>query len=330
MRRTFGLLVAVALGLAGMSCAGAGGRVITAEFADVGDLVPRANVQQADAVVGSIRSIDLLDRDGVWLAQVKMQVGDDATLNKGMRAVVRSTSLLGEKYVDLIPGPAGSPSLPDDSVIPPSNTAKAPELEQVFSQLGAILQSGSLEDLAKITSASAMILDGQEDSVGRVLDGTAKLLSSVHAQKDELAQALDSLASASGTLAANKGTLNSALVTADSALKIVAGQQHELDQLLINLDKLGGPLGDLTRKHQGDTDSQVKSLNAVVPKLYEMRKTLDHAVKELPSFTKLFARAAPGDYIQLDVDLAAAPIGLPLTLASSVPQLQAMFLEVTK
>ena len=329
MKRVLGLLVSLALGLGAMSCAGAGGRRISAEFVDVGDLVPRANVQQSDAVVGSIRSIDLEDRHGQWLAKVTMQVNDQATLNQGMRAIVRSTSLLGEKYVDLVAAPEGAPTLGENAVIPAANTAKAPELEQVFSQLGAILQTGALEDLAKITSASAMILEGQEDSFGRVLDGTANLIASVRAQKDALAQALDDLASASGTLAADRGTLDRALVTSDKALKIVAGQQSELDDLVVQLDKLGGPLADLTRKHQADTDSQVKSLNAIVPKLYEMRNTLDHAVKQLPPFTKRFAAAAPGDYVQLDVDIEA-PVPLPVALAASTSQLQAMFLEVTK
>jgi hypothetical protein len=90
---------------------------------------------------------------------------------------------------------------------------------------------------------------------------------------------------------------------------------------------VSAPLAALTRAHQQDIDAQLKALNKVVPKLYEVRATLEHAVRELPEFTTLFARAAPGDYVQLDVFAEAIPIGDP-ALAANI-SLQRMLLEST-
>lgn len=324
MRRL--LLLAVLAAAMASACGSSGGRTIVAEFTDVGDLVPRANVQQSDAVVGTIRSIDLVQRGDEWVARVALRLDPDAKVTRGTRAIVRSTSLLGEKYVDLVAPRGPGTELPDDAVIPVGNNAKAPELEAVFSQLGALLQSGGLEDLAKLTSASAMILEGREEDVGRVLDGTAKLLASLRAQKDALASGVADLASASKTLNARRDTLGKALDVSDDALSIVASQQHELDDLVVQLDKLGKPLADLTRAHKDDTDAQVKALNKIVPQLYGVRSTLEHALRELPDFTRLFARAAPGDYVQLDVFVEALPIGSP----SEGSSLEEMLLEATR
>jgi phospholipid/cholesterol/gamma-HCH transport system substrate-binding protein len=248
-----------------------------------------------------------------------MRLKPEAHVPDGTEAIVRSTSLLGEKYVDLVaPSNSGSmPDLPSGSVLPATQTAKAPELEQVFSQLGAILESGGLADLGRITSASAMILEGQEGDVGRVLDGTAKLVGAIRTQREALASALSDLNAAAKTLAANRGTIDSALSIQPAALGIVASQQQQLDTLITELDKLGKPLGDLTRHHEADIDSQVKSLRAIVPQLYAVRGTLDKAVKELPPFTKLFAQAAPGDYVQLDILLQALPVSLVSTTSAS-------------
>jgi phospholipid/cholesterol/gamma-HCH transport system substrate-binding protein len=303
------LVVAACLSALSIACA-SGGRTVVAEFTDVGDLVSRANVQQSDAVVGTIANIQLVQHKDGWLARVTMRLRPEAHVTSGTRAIVRSTSLLGEKYVDLV-APADSasqPELPSGAVIPPTLTAKAPELEQVLSQFGAILQTGALTDLGRITSASAMILEGQEDELGRVLDGTAKLVASIRTQRDALASALDDLNQASQTLAANKGTLDRALSVQSSALDIVASQQQQLDSLIVQLDRLGKPLGDLTRAHQQDVDSQVRSIRAIVPKLYDVRATLDKAVQALPPFTKLFAQAIPGDYVQLDILVQALPV----------------------
>ena len=321
------LLLATFALAASFACGSNDSREYVAEFIDVGDLVGRANVQQSDAVVGTVRSIDLAQRGGRDVAKVTLRVGPETRVTRDTRAVVRSTSLLGEKYVDLIPGPDGPP-LEEGGTIPVAQTSKAPELEAVFAQLGALLQSGGLEDLARITTASAAILEGQGETVGRVLDGTAKLLASIRSQKDALASGLADLSEASKTLRGRTDTLAHALDVSDDALRIVAGQSDKLSDLLIQLDKLGAPLAALTREHGRDVDAQVKAINKVVPKLYEVRATLEHAVRELPEFTELFARAAPGDYVQLDVFAEALPIGDPALVASALT-LERMLLEAT-
>ena len=307
-----------------MSCSSSTESTIVAEFADVGDLVGRANVQQSDAVVGTVRSIDLVDRDGKWIAAVEMQLDPDAQVNSRTRAVVRSTSLLGEKYVDLVPGGQGEPLR---GPIPLERTAKAPELEDVFSQLGAILEGGALEDLARLSTAGAMILEGQEENVGRVLDSTAKLVASLRSEREALASGLADLASAAKTLSGGANTIDRALEVSDDALRIVAAQHAELDELVVQLDRLAGPLGALTRDHKADVDAQVRALTNIVPKLYDARDTLKEAVEKLPSFTKLFAEAIPGDYVQLDVLLEAVPITLG---NSSLVSAQDLLLEAAK
>ncbi len=320
--RRFIALVALLAGVASFaSCSTTSGRTLIAEFTNVGDLVSRANVQQSDAVVGTVQRIELSQRKSEWVARVTMRLGPDARVTDGTRAVVRATSLLGEKYVDLeAPGDADQrENLKDGAVIPTSRTAKAPELEQAFSQLGAILASGGLTDLGRITTASAMILEGQEDDLGRVLDGTAKVIASIRTQREALADALDNLNQAAQTLAANKGTIDRALDVQSGALGIVAGQREQLDALITQLDRLAKPLAELTRAHGKDIDSQIKSLRAVVPKVYEVRATLDKAVKLLPPFAKLFARAIPGDYVQLDILVEALPFPLEASASASSP-----------
>jgi ABC-type transporter Mla subunit MlaD len=112
----------------------------------------------------------------------------------------------------------------------------------------------------------------------------------------------------------------------DDALRIVSSQQSELSDLVTQLDRLGEPLADLTRAHQDDVDAQVAAVNKIVPRLYEMRKTLEAAVEKLPDFTKLFARAAPGDYVQLDIYVEALPIGTP----TSSTGFEALLMEATR
>jgi phospholipid/cholesterol/gamma-HCH transport system substrate-binding protein len=331
MKKLTTIAAAVIFAVASVACGGSDRRTVVAEFADIGDLVTRANVQQSDAVVGTVQGIELLERQGSWVAEVTLRVDPETRVPQGTRAVVRSTSLLGEKYVDLI-APKGStaPDMGSDARIPVSDSAKAPELEALFSQLGAILQTSALEDLAAITTASAMILEGQESNVGRVLDQTAKLIASLARQKDALASALDDLASASRTLDDRRSTLDRALDVSDDALGIVASQQTQLEDLVVALDKLGAPMARLTKAHKADINEQVEILNEVVPKVFEVRNTLADAVSKLPAFTKLFAEAIPGDHVQLDVYIEALPLGTPTSAPMTARSISAFLMEVTR
>ncbi len=316
--RLTALLAACVLALGGAACASGDPITLVAEFENVGDLVVRANVQQSDAVVGTITSIELV-QNGRWLARVTMRLEPGTPVPEGTGAVVRSTSLLGEKFIDLVPPPevtSATPNLPDDAVISADDTSKAPELEDAFVQLGGILASGALQDLGSLTTASAMILEGQEEELGRVLDGSAKLVASLSAQRDALAEALDRLRSTTGTLADRDETVKAFLSTSDDAVELLAGQRQQLDEVIVNLDRLGQSGARLMRDHREDVDRQIKALLEIVAAVHEGREALGGALGKLPDFTRLFAEVAPGDYIQLDV-LTESPLPVGAASASS-------------
>jgi phospholipid/cholesterol/gamma-HCH transport system substrate-binding protein len=313
------LLLCVAALAGTTACSSSEGLTLVAEFRDVGDLVTRANVQSKDAVIGTISKIELR-QEAEWLAHVTMELQPDVIAPRGTKAFVRSTSLLGEKFVDLVP-PEGAtrqtPNLPSGSVISADDTAKAPELEEVFSQLGAILASGALTDLARFINATAVVVEDRQDEIGRVFDGTAKLVSSLAAQRDAIAGAIDALGSSAETLAAGSGTAARFLTTSDDALRILADQRSQLEEAVVQLERLGTASGDLVRTHKADTDRSVKSLLKILPKLVEGRSALDAALGKLPSFAKLFAAAIPGDYVQLDVSLGLGPVVLAAPASAS-------------
>jgi len=77
---SLGLTVAVAL--AASSCSSGSSRTLVAEFANVGDLVSRANVQQSDAVVGTVSKIELVQDKSDWLARVTMTLKPEGEMTR--------------------------------------------------------------------------------------------------------------------------------------------------------------------------------------------------------------------------------------------------------
>ena len=77
---------------------------VTADFADVLDLVPQAAVKVNDVTVGSVEKITLSG----WNARVQMAIDRSVRLPANATAAIGQTSLLGEKFVALS-APADQP-----------------------------------------------------------------------------------------------------------------------------------------------------------------------------------------------------------------------------
>jgi phospholipid/cholesterol/gamma-HCH transport system substrate-binding protein len=86
---------------------------VTVQFKDVGGLDEKTAVRVAGVRVGRVTKIRLVEGK----ALVDIELDRDVALRQGASASIESLGLLGEKYVELVPGPFGAPPLPDNSVI---------------------------------------------------------------------------------------------------------------------------------------------------------------------------------------------------------------------
>jgi phospholipid/cholesterol/gamma-HCH transport system substrate-binding protein len=83
---------------------------VTIEFADVSGLDEKSLVRVAGVPVGRVSKVHL-DKDGK--AVVDVELDGDVDLRQGASGSIASRGLLGEKYVELVPGPIGGPPLPE-------------------------------------------------------------------------------------------------------------------------------------------------------------------------------------------------------------------------
>lgn len=85
-------------------------RHVKVEFADVSGLDEKSLVRVAGVPVGRVGKIHL-DKGGK--AIVDIELDGDVDLRTGASGSIASRGLLGEKYVELVPGPIGAPKLPE-------------------------------------------------------------------------------------------------------------------------------------------------------------------------------------------------------------------------
>jgi phospholipid/cholesterol/gamma-HCH transport system substrate-binding protein len=304
-RRTAAAAVALAIGASVLlgSC-GFGGRAnwisVDAIFNDIGDLVRFANVQSSDVKVGTVRGIRL---DG-YRARVTMRIDMDARIPSNARALIRSTSLLGEKFVELIVPTEEARSVRlfrDGDVIPVDRTERILGIDDAFVKLGRLLEGGTPADLATLINSSAKILQGREEALGQLFSELRGLSGVLADRAPDVASAIDSLDGAFRTLAGGRDAIGRALSSSADATEILAEQQTNLDRLVGSLDRTSAILARYMRATRPASDAALKDLRLILDQVMKTTGDLEQAVSALARFSDLWPRAFPGDYLQLDV-----------------------------
>lgn len=250
---------------------------ITAEFNDVLNLVPRSPVKVNDVTVGEVIE---LDRVG-WHARAVLRIKDDVTLPANTVASIRQTSLLGEKYVALEPGPGeAAGELEDGAVLALESTGRNPELEEILGSLAFLLNGGGVGQLRTITEEINLVFSGREDRIRSVLSRLRVLVEGLDEQKGDIIAAMEALNRFSGTLNRERDTVTAALDNIGPAVGILADQRQDLIRMLRSLDRLG-KVG--TRVVNASKDDLIATLRNLQPVLREIARTGD----ELPTALSL-------------------------------------------
>ncbi len=292
-------------GLASTSCAALGvtggcdGTEVIGEFEQVADLVEAANVQSSDVPIGSITEIEL--DEGDWVAQVTMCLDADEKVPADVEAVVRTTSLLGEKFIDLKPQSVGAPYLEDGDVIEVDQTSKATELEDVFARLATILGTGNLAEINRFTAAQAKILGENAGELKEVLGRLRQFTDLLVSRKGDIAASIDSLDDISRTALGNTEVLQRFLDSFGRASSVLANQKKGLQDLLVSLDRFSEVSIRLLEATDQGLTKQFRRLRPVLETLRANSGNLRRTLTTLATFTDWFPETMPGDYLQLDI-----------------------------
>jgi len=243
------------------------GFLVSADFADALNVVPRSSVMVADVPVGQVESVSRVG----WHARVTMRIRKDVELPDNAEAEIRQTSLLGEKFVALTPPTSdagqeseGTGRLGPNDVIPMDSTGRNPEVEEVLGALSVLLSGGGIGQLQTITFELNEMMEGRTGKIKNVLDRLNVLVRTLDTQRGDIVQAMESINGLSKTLIAEKKTIGDALDAAAPAIKVLRGQHSELIEMLSALDKLGVVGTRVVREIKDDLVAELRHLEPIL------------------------------------------------------------------
>lgn len=256
------LLVALVL-LAWMAIQAGGLRVesgdirLEARFDDVAGLDRGAVVSVAGVDVGRVTDIQVEGAD----ARVTLAVRGDLALDRDTAAHVRARSLLGEKYVDLVPSGGGGPTLGDGDVI--ARTSSQLAVEEAVGSLGPLLDQVDVVALAQALNALSSAVNSDPELLPQALadlgaaasdlrqasQDAPALVQEVRAAVSEVRtlgrEARPVLQRADRLLAEAEGLVDPVQAAADDLPALVSEGQAAVDELREILARVEGSSEDL-------------------------------------------------------------------------------------
>jgi phospholipid/cholesterol/gamma-HCH transport system substrate-binding protein len=321
--RTAAVAAALAMGVAGCSGGGFNGiyslplpggaslgshpYTVTAQFANVVDLVPQSAVRVNDVAVGRVSRIYLPPHS--WTADVTMVVNGDVRLPANADAELQQSSLLGEWFVALSSPPGGIAEgrLTSGAVIPLSRTTGNATVEEVLGALSLLLNGGGLAQLHTISAQLNTALSGNEPQIRSLLSQINDLATNLNAHRHDITAALDGLNQLSHTLRARDQQIGNVLDNLTPGLRVLRDQRAQLVTLLNSLHTLSGVAVDTINKSKADTAASLRALAPILRELADAGQALPQSLQVLLTypFTDQVLKDIKGDYLNTYLSITA-------------------------
>jgi len=317
----------------GQVALGSDGYTVTAEFADMQNVVPNSTVQRNNVVIGTITRIRVEN----WTARVTMRLLRSVRLPANAMFKIGQKTLLGAQYVEVEDPTTPAGKLKDGATVPVSATGTYPETEQVLAGVALLLNNGGLSQISTITGELNKALAGRVPDTRTLVARLNRLLASLNTHKADLLKVLDAADSLTAKVAAQSHRVERAVRSIAPGLTTLAAQRQQLVTTISDLGRLSASAEKVVLTSQAGLLANLRQLQPVLKGLAASGSDLANSLKVLitipfPVMTTL--NGVRGDYMNLfstfDVSLPSlkeAFLGNSLSADASGPDpLAALFL----
>ena len=262
-----------------------GDRHYQAWFAHASGLRTGDEVRVAGIGVGTVEDIHL---DGPK-AVVEFTVGHDVRITTQSRAAVKLASLLGQHYLEVVPG-AGAP-LDGGGTIPLARTASAYTLDRFWLDGNRSLEDLDLDELSRAVDVLGAGLDGSPRATGAALQGITDLSTLVATRDQQIGRLLHSTRQVTGVVHDQQHDLLRLVGDATLVTQMVYERRTAIRRLLRDTRTLVAEVSGLVADNQVQLRPMLRRLHSLLGVLTRNSRELDHTLKTVGPQERYFANA---------------------------------------
>jgi phospholipid/cholesterol/gamma-HCH transport system substrate-binding protein len=276
-----------------------------AAFTEAGGIRKDDDVRIAGVRVGKVTGIELENAH----VRVDFKITEDASFGPQTSASIRMKTLLGQKYVALVP--AGAGQLPADSEIPLARTVSSYDIVNAFSDLTTTTERIDTGQLAGSLDVMAREFRDSPAQVKLALSGMSRLSQTIASRDEGLRTLLTRANRVSATVASRNGTTAKLINDADLLLVELQARREAIHTLFTNTSDLAIQITGLVRDNRAALKPALDQLTGVLAVLTSHQRDLDKIIAEMAPFTRVYANTlGTGRWFDTYVANLTVPVGV--------------------
>ncbi|MFE3031650.1 MCE family protein [Streptomyces canus] len=258
---------------------------VTAYFPRTVGIYPGSDVRVLGVPIGEVKEIKP-EGDRV---RVELEYDQGRKVPADAKAAIINSSVVSDRYVQLLPVYRNGPVLRSGAVIPQSRTAVPVELDRVFDSLHttavALGPQGANKDgsLSRLLGVSADNLDGQGENLHQTVHDLSRAVTTLSDGRTDLFGTVRNLQVFTAALAADDKSVRSFDTSLAQVAKQLAGERKDLADALRNLATALGDVSAFVKRNKKSLTTDVKGLSKVTKVLVTQRAALDELLRVAPT-----------------------------------------------
>lgn len=288
----------------------------SANFTEASGLLAGAPVHISGFEVGKVASVEL---DGAQVL-VNFGVQKDIRLGDRTEAAVKTKSLLGSKFLEIVPRGEGE----QDGAIPVDRTKPAYQLPDALGDLTSTISGLDTDQLSDSLAVLAETFSDTPPELRIAVQGVARFSDTINKRDKELRDLLANANKVTGVLRERSDQVVSLVADTNALLIQLQTQSAALDQVSGNITAVTRQVKGFIEENRDPLRPALEKLNGVLAIVNNRKERVQLAIKGLnkyalglgesvgsgPFFKAYVANLFPGQFVQPFIDAAFSDLGL--------------------
>ncbi|MGW2558635.1 MCE family protein [Streptomyces sp. NPDC001514] len=258
---------------------------VTAYFPRTVGIYPGSDVRVLGVRIGEVKEIT---PEGERV-RVTLEYDAGRKVPADAKAAIINSSVVSDRYVQLLPVWRGGQEMRSGDVIPEERTAVPVELDRVFESLHTTSEAlgprGANKDgsLARLLGVSADNLEGEGENLHRTVEDLSLAVTTLSDGRQDLFGTLRNLQVFTAALAADDKNVRSFNDSLEQVAGQLAGERKDLAAALRHLGVALADVSDFVRKNKKSLTSNVEGLSKVTKVLVTQQAALAELLEVAPT-----------------------------------------------
>jgi phospholipid/cholesterol/gamma-HCH transport system substrate-binding protein len=250
-----------------------------AVFEDVSGIKPASKVKAAGVDVGRVEDLERLPDNKI---EVTFSAGTGIPLTTGSTAAIRYLNVVGDRYLQLGPGPG--PALPPGGTIPVDRTRPALDLDELYNGFTPLFEGLRPDQVNSLSGALIAVLQGQGSAVEDLLSNLGTVTGTLADRGTLISDVVKQLNSVLETLIRRAPELSDTIVNLQTLVSGLAQDRERIGGSLTGINALTTSLDGLLAGERPGIKGTIGELGRFAQTIDNDRAALDNLLRRLPGY----------------------------------------------